>query len=1076
MSLPNELLPAGLIGYVPAVTGYNISRSLRFNSPDSAYLSRTPSVAGNRKTWTWAGWVKRSALGTLQTIFFGGTTTSNTGALSVYFSASDTIGIDGYYNSFLVTSAVFRDTSSWYHIVISLDTTQATVSSRLRAFVNGTEITSFSTDNRSTYVTQNIDLGINQSQSHTIGSQAVASPLYFSGYFADVHFIDGQALTPTSFGQFDSNGVWQPKAYSGTYGLVSVSSATGGLPIYNTTDTYGAVKGSGTRTDSNASSILLAIPMDGANNGTTFTDVSPTIRGNGSPQTISVFGNASTKTAQSIFYGSSVYLDGNGDYLTVPYSTNYNFTGDFTIECWVNFSALPSTATYGMKLASVGDGNSSGWYFTANSDNKIYFVPYGWNSGGINSVSTVTTSKWYHLAVVRSSGTVTIYVNGVAEASGSKTGTTGNSGNTAFHIGTYSGSAGDIAHTLNGYIQDFRVYSGVAKYTSNFTPVVSQVNSFRLDFSDNSNTTAATLGADRSGNGNNWTPNNFSVTAGSGNDSLVDSPTNYGTDTGAGGEVRGNYCTLSPITVTSQGLATLSNGNLDSSGSGSSYTGNVGTIAVSSGKWYWESTIGAFSNGSVNTGIINSNSLRSADGPTWGFGSASDAWLRTIGGTVFNNGGNSITGLPTLTTGDILSVALDMDSGKLWFGKNGVWDQSGNPATGTNPTVTFSPSGKFFYPCVQGYTSSGSWANTINFGSRSFAYAAPSGFKALCTQNLPTPTIPNGRTAMDVVTYTGNSSTQSITSLGFSPDLVWLKSRSAGTGHALYDSIRGPLQYLGSESTSNELTIANTLTSLDAAGFTLGSYNGLNASATTYVGWTWDAGTTTVTNTAGSITSQVRANASAGISIVSWTSNAANAIETMGHGLGATPAFIITRNRDITQDWATYHSSFTSANSYLLLNTTAGITNAALSQWSTSSTTFGLRQAAWATGSQKMIAYCFAPVSGFSAFGSYTGNGSADGPFVYTGFRPRWLLIKRTDSTYGWSIIDTARDSYNLSNAFLTPNSSGAEASGGTSDCFDILSNGFKVRSSTGAATNAFGGTYIYAAFAENPFSISRAR
>jgi hypothetical protein len=386
-NISNNLL--GFLGS-SAQTGYQISRSLRFNSADSAYLSRTPASAGNRKTWTWAGWVKRS--GTYPHMLgVDGTTEAN--FFQFTFEIDDKIYVRTANNTnTLITTQVFRDYSAWYHVVLAVDTTQATSSNRLKLYVNGVQVTAFDT---ASYPSQNTDLTVNTTNAHWIGSVRFNgfSQLYSNGYLADIHFIDGQALTPTSFGEFDTNGIWQPKRYSGTYGTngfkldfadnssntattlgkdtsgngnnwtpfnlstssggpTSVAAASGALPIFNTTDTYGNTKGTGTRTDSNSSSIVLAVPMDGANNGTTFTDESATIKGSGSAKTITRF-NTTTVTAQSKFYGSSGSFNGSTTYLRLDSSTDFDFgSGAFTVESWVYLNALPTTDSWPGSFAS----------------------------------------------------------------------------------------------------------------------------------------------------------------------------------------------------------------------------------------------------------------------------------------------------------------------------------------------------------------------------------------------------------------------------------------------------------------------------------------------------------------------------------------------------------------------------------------------------------------------------------------------------------------------------------------------------------------------------------------------------
>lgn len=328
---------------------------------------------------------------------------------------------------------------------------------------------------------------------------------------------------------------------------------------------------------------------------------------------------------------------------------------------------------------------------------------------------------------------------------------------------------------------------------------------------------------------------------------------------------------------------------------------------------------------------------------------------------------------------------------------------------------------------------------------------------------------------MDVVTYTGTGSTLTPTStLGFSPDLVWIKSRSAATDHALYDAVRGAQARLESNTTDAEATSDNGLTAFNSNGFTLGTLAQVNTNAATYAAWAWDAGSSTVTNTSGTISSQVRANASAGFSIVTYTGTGANA--TIGHGLGVAPQMVIVKRRNVAADWAVWHTSIAATN-YFLLNSTLGSTSGA-TYWNSTSPTSTVFSVGTATNTNAntgtYVAFCFASIASYNSFGSYVGNGSADGPFVYTGFRPRWLLWRASDGGYNWRIIDTARDQYNTSGLQLYPDTAGAEGDYRSSLGIDLLSNGFKLRN--GSYENNSGVTYIYAAFAESPFALARAR
>ena len=1039
-----------------AAGGFQVSRSLRFNSADSAYLSRNFS-SGNQKIWTWSAWIKRGKLGS-EFRFFD----ARSGGLQQYikFNSSDNLRVLDS-NGTLITSQVFRDPSAWYHVLVAFDTTQSTASNRIKLYVNGSRVTAFSSES---YPTQNSDILFNSAVTHSI-SWSAGTTEYFDGYLANIHFIDGQQLDPSSFTEVSATtGQLIPKAFSGSYGLVADS--TGALPIFNTTGAQGAVKGTGTRTDTNSASIVLAVPMDGTNGGTSFGDQSAVIRGSGSAKTVTVNGNTNTSTAQSKFYGSSGSFDGTGDYLSLSSSADFQIwnSTSWTVECFIYINSLASSFYF----FGAGDRASTTTrvLFSFNSSGNFIL---DWDGTSSDSTTTFTTglsaNNWYHLAVVSNGTTCKVYING-AQASTTATLGTSTQANAPISIGVPGLAANPATYNgLNGYIQDFRIYKGVAKYTSNF--IVPTPNSFYLQFADNSSNTASTLGKDTSGNGNNWTPNNLSVTAGAGNDSLVDTPTSYGTDTGVGGEVRGNYATLNALRPASYGSAILTNGNLNVAQNTTAYVSATSTIGVSSGKWYWEVTC-------TSIGFVTSIGITSNLAAL-----AFDTGVATYhyDGGKYINGSNSAYG-SSYTTGDIIGFALDLDSGTLVCYKNGV----------TQGTLISGLSG-IYYAYITMYST---WNVDFNFGQRPFAYQTPgtnrpaATFKALCDTNLGAPLVAKPNTLMDVVTYSGDGSTsaRAISGLNFSPNFVWIKGRNITYSHLLYDTVRdvGPLKGLNSNETRGEGASVGDdstfgyLSAFNSNGFSVikgsDATSYVNGGSSTYVAWCWDAGEgSAVSNTAGSITSQVRANVSAGFSVVTLTYS--GGVVTVGHGLGVAPQMIIVKRRNTTGNWYVAHTGLTSMSGhYLLLESTAA-QGAASWGGAPTSTVFNMSTSIF--GSGDYVAYCFSPVVGYSSFGSYVGNGSSDGPFVYLGFKPRWIMLKLTNAVSDWWIYDTARDTYNVMGSILYPNLSSAEYVDTSVFGRDILSNGFKVRTSNGTV-NGNGYTYIYAAFAENPFQYARAR
>ena len=313
--------------------------------------------------------------------------------------------------------------------------------------------------------------------------------------------------------------------------------------------------------------------------------------------------------------------------------------------------------------------------------------------------------------------------------------------------------------------------------------------------------------------------------------------------------------------------------------------------------------------------------------------------------------------------------------------------------------------------------------------------------------------------------YTGNGGTQSFTEIGFQPDWVWIKNRSGTEDHMLYDAVRGVTKDIRANQTNAESTNANSLTAFETDGYSIGSSGNINNNGSNFVGWNWKANGAGSSNTDGSITSTVSANTTSGFSIVSYTGTGANA--TVGHGLGVAPKMIIFKNRTVARNWISYHDSI-GATKFMYFNLTNAETtdSTAFNNTAPTSSVFSLGSNVGGNESgSSMIAYCFAEVKGFSKFGSYTGNGSTDGAFIYTGFKPAWLMVKRTDIGDGWTIVDNKRNTYNLVTQRLQAQVSDAESA---LDLIDFTSNGFKNRNNF-VSWNSSGGTYIYMAFAEEP-------
>jgi hypothetical protein len=798
---------ANLNRSIPGNSGYNISRSLRFRSSATTNFNRTPGVAGNTQKWTWSGWVKRGALLATSNIFIASTGASNFISRFFFNSADNTLTISHFQSIgnvwILTTTQAFNDPAAWYHIIVAFDTTQASAANRVKLYVNGVQVTSFSTE---TYPTSGYSATyINNTNEHRIGSTVGGASSGFDGYMAELNFIDGQQLTPSSFGAYDNNGNWQPIKYSGTYGT----------------------------------------------------------------------------------------------------------------------------------------------------------------------------------------------------------------------------------------------------------------NGFYLNFNNTSN-----IGADSSGNGNNWTPNNINVaTANTTYDSMLDVPSNFNDGTAYG---RGNYCVLNYLKrtdpATTPGTAEISSGNLNIVNSSANPEYAVGTIGVTSGKWYFEATMtGSPSPGLQWVGINTSD---------YGSGASIKAY-RNDNGQYYNGSAWAAYGA-SYVSGDVIGVAFDMTGQTIEFFKNNV-------SQGQKTSIGLT--GQTIFPATVITQSSGGFY--FNFGQRPFASTPPAGFRALNTNNLPNPPIPNPEAHFKTTLWTGTGANQAIsnrnanTQVAFSPGLVWNKSRGAGLSNILTDIIRGNPTPFRSQIFSDQTTAAETRTdrlqSFDTEGFTVGTYQDVNLSGNTFVGWQWNSGRTTnnALNTVGTSSSNTIVNAAAGFSMVVYAGTGSNA--TVGHGLPKAPNLIITRAiNDSGRAWPVYHSGTGANVSYL--NTTANnIVDSTIWTAAPNNSVFFIGTGVDINRNVNIhIAYCWTAIPGYSAFGSYTGNGSTDGPFIYTDFRPGFVIIKNATSTNNWSIIDSVRDQFNGASRrqhpnLFTPDNTGAGV------VIDLLSNGFKCKN-TDPLENQSGQTIIYAAFAEMPFKYARAR
>jgi hypothetical protein len=712
------------------------------------------------------------------------------------------------------------------------------------------------------------------------------------------------------------------------------------------------------------------------------------------------------------------------------------------------FSAWCKRGTLGSTSYLLGASTTTNFGF--NSSNQLVLTLNGTTACTSTAVFR-DPSAWMHIVYQQNGSAQTIYVNNASVATGTTAAAIFNTA-IAHQVG-----AANTTNFFDGHLANVYWIDGQALTPSSFgqTDAITGVwvpkaysgtygtNGFFLEFKDATSTT--TIGYDTSGNSNNFTTSGISVTSGTTFDQMLDTPTN-------------NYAVWSPIDRGDTGLD-VTNGNLGYTISNAASGFCQASFAASTGKWYWELTAGANWTASPQHGISPVSAVNTGDatsGGGYGFESAATSRLFANGAATGNYGSQ-------INSGDVLMIAVDFDAGKIWYGRNGTWfgSPAGDPAAGTNQSQTISTS-VTYAPMFGRDSSNATTTNYVNFGQRAFSYTPPTGFKALNTANLSVPTIKKPSLYMDATLRTGTGATASVSSLGFQPDLVWIKSRSAATDHGLYDAVRGVQKQLESNTTTDETSEATGLTAFSSNGYTVGALAQLNTNAATYVDWAWKEGATP------------------GFDIVTYTGN--GAARTISHTLGAIPKFMIVKARSTAstdQGWAVYHASNTAApeTDYLLLNSTAATADLD-TVWNDTAPTASVfsvgTNALVNTNNDTYVAFLWTEIAGFSRIGSYTGNGSTDGPFVWCGFRPAFVMIKRGDSAENWSVQDDARNPFNVVDARLKPNSADVEAVSSVQNV-DFLANGFKLRN-TDPEKNASGGTYIFAAFAEAPFKYARAR
>ena len=738
-----------------------------------------------------------------------------------------------------------------------------------------------------------------------------------------------------------------------------------------------------------------------------------------------------------------------------------------TFSCWTKRSNINVNHCLASAYSANNDSDNISLTFRSLGSGNCEFRVVGYNYNfRITDRKFRDPSAWFHVVVAfdttqsSADDRVKVYINGVQETSFSTSGNVTQNMNIAFNdtsvhrIGTQSNA---ISNTADGYIAEVNFIDGYQYDPSyfGFTDPVTGIwmpkryegtygtNGYYLDFSDNSS--AAALGIDKSPNGNDFTVNNIAVT-----DSMIDTPTNI-------------FCTLNPLDA---GTITESEGNLKVTRDAAHET-IQGTMSMPSGKWYWEvyngmpggSTDGTLIGlGSNASGILNSH-----------VGSTATSWGYENTGLVWNNS-NGTGSNASLANGDIFGIAYDADQGIIRFYKNGTLQNDGYTGITANdymPQVSLYHSNSFL---VANFGQDSSFAGnktaqgkTDASGLGDFYYTPPTGYKALCSKNLSPTSIVRPQKHFETLEYTGQntSSLYNVTGLEFTPDFVWAKTKNDTVGHVMIDTVRGDDRQIQGDVSDAEVLRGTPSYRFLKDGFAVSTGGNMN-NPKNYAAYCWKAGGAAVSNTDGSITSSVSANQEAGFSICSFTINTSG-VYTIGHGLGKAPDWIMMKNRDTTNNWDCYHSYIGNTKRFKLNSRDAGEDYTEPWNDTTPTSSVFTSTGSWLGGNgNKIIAYCWTSIPGYSKMGGYTGNGSSDGPFVHLGFRPAWLLLK-ADLSESWYLYDNKRDVDNEVNQEFRVDH---EYASGTFALGDFLSNGFKIRG-TDTNMNGNGSSYFYIAFAE---------
>ena len=1054
------------------------------------YLKRQCTTTGDRSVWTWAGWVKNQNHLATSGIFGGYYSNSDSNFIELLWtSGGNNLTFQGSSTVYFSTEEGYRDNAGWLHIMVTVNTHEPVGRDRCKLYINGFQNNYYSSQSD---MSQNGETPMSgRARQMFIGARASESD-YSKMLVTDCFFVDDVELSPEIFGYFKrekggtqygntaydgeyTEGLWSPRKPSviikdinerGGFGpngyyLPLNDHLNPGADHHMVPDTIFKMNtelaqpkvGIATTSTANAFTDVLklddpfnanqylkyALPgvRDGAAGG--FGDYSNLIVGSGT--SVAITNNGATISDEHSFYGSAMYFDGSNDYVD---SGGLVADETFCVEAWLKFSSQAD----GERPINLGNthNNATGYLYIETKGNNTFKVRQ--QSLGIlgDDIGRYDLGQWVHVAYTHDNTlqVTKFYVNGTCVKAAHGNTWTANS-TMVVRLGADQSNAS--ANLFHGYIQDARVYFGTTKYTEDFDvphpyrPV--GIESFRTSPHTPVNDYPCF----------NWM-NNYSTSA------------TYGS--------AGNSVVTTAAHLTSA----------------------VDTVIPKTGKWYWEynaSTIDGQPMGGIANQSLNENNL-----------SNYCALYRTSGELIYSSDSDGSPGSTsswgaTYTTTDVIGVAYDADNRNLYFSKNGTFQNSGDPTSGSTGTGAISISaanyGYDLVPIVRS-SSSSTEGFKINFGqdpsfddnedvtttyldangNGRFHSAVPTGYLALCTQNLPEPAIEDPRDHFLTKTYEGGAYDEQPVKVGFRPDLVWIKNRSGQHSWTWFDSATQG-KYLKTNSTDGDAFADTVFRGMGQLGFNIGSSSRVNNTGDNISAFCWKAGGPTyATNNDGSLTSYISANTTAGFSIIKYTGNG-SAGTTIGHGLNSAPEMIIAKRTSANgTNWVVWHRDIGDGK-YLELNTSQAYQNQSSYNMfnSTAPTdsviTLGSLSNTNSNGSGHRI-WAWHSVEGYSRIGSYTGNGTHDeGPFITVGFRPAWIMVKKyTSGSEDWPILDVARCPNTAhSQTIVWANSDAAEQNNGINR-LRFSSTGFKITSTSGDARwNSDGEKYIYMCFAEQP-------